>query len=526
MHHKAGLVTAILFAWFLLLGVSSVFAETEALQKLLEVFEKKGVLNPEEVRVIKQAMSDDRRRLDTKEKELEDRASELNRREKELVERESSLQSATESPVEVPPAAEVHPATEVHPAAREAQAGRGLRAYYDRGICLGAADPYDLSLCLGGLLQVDYRYFDYDEGNPNNNGFDIRRARLQVGGHALRYFDYRFLYEFAGAQSRNLLDAYVDFNFLPWASVRAGQFKEPFGLEQVSSDKNLFFAERSMGFYLTPRRDIGVMAHASLFDDRVDYGFGVFNGKGVDDSVGGDSDAPQYTGRLALAPFRNQGIAWADNLQFGGSVSTGNIDRNGVNIQVETTGGTTFLDVSPNSKYAIIQDADRLDRYGLEFAWAYGPFAIMSEYIVDRYENIETSSDEFNLELDDFYIALFWMLTGEQPTFRYGVLQPIEPFNNFWTDGWGAFGLGLRYDRFEADKVIYDTLVEPGNSVRKADAYTVVLNWYLNPFARFVVDFTRTEFDRPLLIDRDSSSGEADYSDWENVFTARLQFAF
>ena len=281
-----------------------------------------------------------------------------------------------------------------------------------------------------------------------------------------------------------------------------------------------------MAYYLTPRRDIGVMAHALLFDDRVDYGVGVFNGKGVDDSVGGDSDAPQFTGRLVLAPFRNQGIAWADNLQFGGSLSTGKIDRNGVNIQVETTGLTTFLDVSPNAKFAIIQNADRLDRYGLEFAWAYGPFGIMSEYVANRYENIETSSDEFNLELDDFYVSLYWMLTGEHPTFRCGLLQPIRPRANFREGGWGAFGLGLRYDRFAADKVIYGTLVEPGSSVRKADAYSVVLNWYLNPFVRFLVDFTRTEFDRPLLIDRDANTGEADYSDWENVFTGRLQFAF
>jgi len=45
MRHKAGFVTAILFAWFLLLGVPSAFAETEALQKLLEVFEKISAVN-------------------------------------------------------------------------------------------------------------------------------------------------------------------------------------------------------------------------------------------------------------------------------------------------------------------------------------------------------------------------------------------------------------------------------------------------------------------------------------------------
>jgi len=45
MRHKAGFVTAILFSWFLLLGVPSAFAETEARQRLLEVFEKISAVN-------------------------------------------------------------------------------------------------------------------------------------------------------------------------------------------------------------------------------------------------------------------------------------------------------------------------------------------------------------------------------------------------------------------------------------------------------------------------------------------------
>jgi phosphate-selective porin len=245
MSHKAFFFGTAVFAFFLFLGTTSVYAEMQALQKLLEVFEKKGALDPEEVRVIRQAINDDLREVSAQEKELEDREKRLEQREKELAER-----------------------------------------------------------------------------------------------------------------------------------------------------------ERSMGYFLTPRRDIGVMAHAALFDDRLDYGVGVFNGKGVDDSVGGDSDALQITRRLVLAPFRSLKTSLVEKLQFGASASTGKIDRNGVNIQVETTGMTTFLDVSPNAKFGISQDADRLDRYGMELAWTYGPFAIVSEYVANRYENIETSSNEFDLGLD------------------------------------------------------------------------------------------------------------------------------
>jgi phosphate-selective porin OprO/OprP len=106
------------------------------------------------------------------------------------------------------------------------------------------------------------------------------------------------------------------------------------------------------------------------------------------------------------------------------------------------------------------------------------------------------------------------------------VFQPIKPKRSVWEGGWGAIGLAFRYDYFEADDIAYDVLIYEGDSVREAEAYTIALNWYLAPSVRVVLDATRTEFDRPLLIDRDPLTGEAVYSDREDVITGRLQFGF
>ena len=103
--------------------------------------------------------------------------------------------------------------------------------------------------------------------------------RLLLKGNITNRFGYRFEYEFQGAGSRNLLDAYVDAHISPYASIRVGQFKEPFSLEQYTKDKNLFFAERSMGYYLTPGRDVGLMVHGSFWDDRINYGIGMFKSR-------------------------------------------------------------------------------------------------------------------------------------------------------------------------------------------------------------------------------------------------------
>jgi phosphate-selective porin OprO/OprP len=307
---------------------------------------------------------------------------------------------------------------------------------------------------------------------------------------------------------------------------RLGQFKVPFGLEQSSLDRNIFFAERSMGYYLTPRRDVGLMAHACLWDGRLYYGVGLFNGDGLDDASGGDEDSPALAGRLAWEPFAAQGPDWARNLHLGASFYYADIDRNNVGATVRTTGLTPLLSLSSNAKFAVVQDADNLIRSGLELGWAGGPLVFMAEYTTMKFKNVTTSAHRFDLSMKNYYLAGMWMLTGEKPGFSRGALRAITPRRSLWDGGWGALGLAMRYDHFQADEAVYDYMVEPGDSVRRADAYTVALSWFLDPTARLILDYTHTEFDRPLLVGHDSFKGTSIFSDYEDVITARFQFGF
>jgi len=508
MKSKAGCVILILLS-FLLLGITrTTLAADLALEKLLTIFEDKGVITAAEVELVKETMAEERRQLLKKEEELDERQKRLTRWEEELTDTANALQAEKGSQNQ------------------RGETGIPLEATYRDGFCLQADEPELFALCLGGLLQIDYRYFNYAEADPNKNEFDLRRVRLRVKGQALRHFDYKFEYKFQGAGSRNLLDAYVDANLFSFASFRIGQFKEPFSLEHCTLDSFGFFAERSMGFYLTPGRDVGLMAHANLWSDRIYYGLGIFNGDGLDDAPGGDVDTPEFTGRLVLAPFKHRGVSLLEDLQVGGSLSYAEIDQNNVEIHAKTTGFTPFFDVASRAKFNIIRETDKRSRYGAELAWVWGPFAVAGESIYVLYQDITTSADQFDFELEDNYASLLWMVTGEKPVLQNGVFQPIKPKRSVWEGGWGAIGLAFRYDSFEADQIAYDVLIYEGDSVREAEAYTIALNWYLAPSVRVVLDATRTEFDRPLLIDRDPLTGEAIYSDREVVITGRFQFGF
>ncbi len=537
---RVGLAILVSFFWFLgLYGVCS--AEDQALLELLDLLRQNGAISKEQAAKIKATLTKDQKALADREKALGKREKALLQKEQALKAKEEALSSSPSSTAQqVSKSSDALPheekvkvktaktQTEI-PSQKVSEANKvfPLDAVFDNGFYLRSKEKDLFELQIGGLLQVDYRYFNYDgDADPDKDGFDIRRARLLIAGHFYQRFSYKFQYEFQGSSSRKLLDAYVDARIAPFISFRVGQFKEPFSLEQYTSEKNTIFAERDMGYYLTPRRDVGLMAHASFWKDRIYYGVGIFNGDGVDDTVGGDSDSPEVTGRIVYAPFRNMGIPLWNWFQVGGSYSYARADRNNVKVAVKTSGLTTFFDVNSAAKFNIIRDVDSRTRYGAELAWAYGPVLLWGEYINLQFSDVKTSDAEFDINLKDYYGAIMWMITGENPTLKNGVIQGIRPYRNLWQGGWGALGIAFRYDHFDGGDSAYEYLIEPGTSVQEVTSYTIGLNWYLNPYIRVILNATRTNFDRPLLIEKDSLTGETIYSDMEDVFVGRVQLQF
>ena len=82
-----------------------------------------------------------------------------------------------------------------------------------------------------------------------NNGAALRRARLGVEGTFFKQTDYKFEYDFTrgnGLNAGGITDAYIRYNFSKPFSIKAGAFKEPFSLEEATSNRYLTFIERNM----------------------------------------------------------------------------------------------------------------------------------------------------------------------------------------------------------------------------------------------------------------------------------------
>ena len=455
----------IIYSLFSLILFSNGIADAESLanDKLLEILEQKGFLTEEEVKEVKGIL--------TKEEEKE------------------------------------------------------VKVVYEEGVHIRTNDK-SFDMRIGGVIQTDLIAFS--SHYPEDNDFDIRRARLFIEGRMFDYFGYKFEGEFEGASNDRLVDALINFDYFPYLQFQVGQFKEPFSLENLISDKYLPFNERSMAYYLTPARDVGLMIHGTMFGDMLNYGVGVFNGDGRDATRRSQKDDKEFTGRIVLKPFHKLDIPLINNLQLGGSFAYARLDTSDLNVDIDTPGRTTFFEVNSRAKFRVIQDVDDRRRFGFEMAYACGPLVLMGEYIRNDYHELLLSDEEvFDFSMKGWYAGMLLMVTGEKPVISKGVLEKIKPKNNFDIKGrkWGAWGIGFRYEQFEADQVVYDELVFEGQSVRRANSFTAALNWYLNSMVRFSLNYSRTTFAQPLFLGT-SPEGYSYYRDTENVWVTRFQLEF
>jgi len=184
----------------------------------------------------------------------------------------------------------------------------------------------ELKLSLGGYIQVqgeagDVFAFEGRFGSGSSeikDRFRIRRARIGVVGDYAEQFDFKVEGDFSlndtaltvrDANGRTLAsnstrttfsatDIFVNWHRYPELNVRVGQWKAPFGFEQLTPDAKLFTAERSLvTTSLTPERQIGLMVWGKPFTnlwpeerDLLTYYAGDFNGTGRNISVNDNNE--------------------------------------------------------------------------------------------------------------------------------------------------------------------------------------------------------------------------------------------
>lgn len=186
---------------------------------------------------------------------------------------------------------------------------------------LGTVKPAgkEPTLTIGGLLQVQAEFGDRGDtrfGNDNDR-FYLRRARINATGRFLEEFDFRLEGDFSGTLANTsslraqLTDGFINWNRYPEANIRMGQFKTPFGFEQLFSDPRLITIERSLvNDRLTLSRQLGMQVGGDLFEKRLSYAAGVFNGNGANNNFN-DDDSFLSTARVSGVLVQGKPLTWS-----------------------------------------------------------------------------------------------------------------------------------------------------------------------------------------------------------------------
>ncbi|MCI0603869.1 OprO/OprP family phosphate-selective porin [bacterium] len=144
------------------------------------------------------------------------------------------------------------------------------------------------------------------DGDDSIGTFRIRRAKTKFDGW---FYNKDLTYELQlnWADSANVLeDANMNFDITKGKKLlmlKAGQYKVPFGRQELTSSGSQQFVDRSAVSNLFARgRDIGFQVWGNPMNGKIDWRLGIFNGNGRTISFNGDGEY-QYNGRVTFQPW-------------------------------------------------------------------------------------------------------------------------------------------------------------------------------------------------------------------------------
>lgn len=358
---------------------------------------------------------------------------------------------------------------------------------------------------IGGRVQFDMMFINQDSVmndyfSTAGNGAEIRRARFYMSGSIYENIDYKLQIDFAN-NALTLKDAYIKFKHIPViGNLQIGHFKEPMGLNTLTSSKYLTMMERPVASYLDLDRRLGLMVYNQHFDKRLTWQLGYFLPSMASNKYLGNGY--HITARLVGLPIYDDG----DNykvLHIGLGFSHGYLDQETSQFRFRPE-----AHLAPKYINFRVTDMKNANLANFEMAFIYNQFSIQGEYHQYSFNHGDTAHFQNTSYSSGFYYAtVSWMLTGEHRNYskKKTAFDKVTPNHNFGKDGWGAFELAFRasHTDFNVDDLNGGIM----------DNYTLGLNWYLNPAVKIAANYIHT-------------NSFSFYHGSSDIFQMRFQVAF
>ncbi len=403
--------------------------------------------------------------------------------------------------------------------------GGGTFSVDTKGITLQTVDNA-VKLRIGGRLQLDISAGSLSPKSlgpavlgADGDDFLIRRAYFESYLTIYDALELAFQYDFANA-TQPIQDAVLAYRGFDHVIVSAGNFKEPFGLDQLRSDNTTTFAERALTNALFPARNFG--GAIGTYGDNWTVTAGVFGGNANTSSTTGNTTIEDNgvagTARITYAPILTQdqllhlGIAGSYRSQDPANTNLSFSSRPEDQLFARTLVNTGTL-----------RNAQETGRLGLEAIYQYKSYRITSEYAFANVGGVTPTAAVANRGDRFFqsgYVEGAWVVNGNGRPYRlaptygseFAVLQgvDIDDAQRISRGGFGVFEVAARYSALD----LQDGLTAGG----RIEDITAGLNWYPDRNIRVEANYVHSHVDpapaalNVSKIDSDSVIGRLQFS--------------
>jgi phosphate-selective porin OprO/OprP len=358
------------------------------------------------------------------------------------------------------------------------------------------------------LQQIDARIYANSSQEFANSGIFNPRTRLYFEGNLSRPVSYEFSLQHFYSTT-NLLDSYVNYRFSDGFQLRFGRYKTPFDYEwyrihiwHTLAPERSPFAQNFGG-----NRRLGFMGWGSLFDNRLEYAVGSFNGqRNGYTAFNSHQDIMAF---LNFKPFEQKSDFILQNLQVGGSLDAG-IENNPLSPAVlMTSSPATPFPLTPGSAsvpFLAFNDGVR-ERGGralweLHVAYHYRGLSFLGTWDsgFQDYAHGSSGPPPVRIPTGGYFAQVGYVLTGETVRDRM-LIEPLRPFDlRPGRFALGALELTARFSDLTLGRQVFTGgLADPNLWTNQVQMVDVGLNWYLNRFLKIYFDWEHAMFATPVF---------------------------
>jgi phosphate-selective porin OprO and OprP len=402
----------------------------------------------------------------------------------------------------------------------------------DRLGYLMESDDQEFSLRFNSLLQVDSRIYARQNQMSTLSDLNIPRARIYFSGRMTKPIEYQLSFQ-KSLNSFDLLNAYLNFHYDDRFQVRFGRFRAAYTYEWYkTSIFDLTTPERSLfALNFGPNRMLGLMGWGFLFDQRLEYAVGIFDG--ARNSYQDFNNSKDVMSFFDYRPF-GAGDSPLKFFSVGGSLDAGQENNpltpavlrtstNASSSAINSTTGDNLVSVPFLAFNNDVKERGSRALWELHATYFYKGLSLLGAWDSGHNDFAQTTpnAQPVHLPVGGYFVTAAYLLTGETRE-RLGFIAPLHPFElRKGRYGAGAFELSARYSELSVGKQVFTSgLADPNLWTNRAQLIDVGLNWYLNRNVKIYFDWEHAMFAQPVL----AMPGRMQLTN--DLFWLRMQFYF